>query len=216
MLRVICATALVAMLALDGSVVLAQSTPPARFGVLGGVSLATLGGKDVDEVDQRTGVVGGVSVTLPIRGRWSLEVDGLFSQKGATASDASESLTVKLDYFEVPLLARYDFDGEKVRPHLAGGVGLGFRTSCEARGANEEFVAEVDCATIENDPDSDLRFRKFDLGLVVGGGLDFLMANDRAFTVGARYVHGVTDVVKEVVVRNRTIQLYVGFSLPLR
>ena len=215
MKRVLFAAVITASL-MTGTSALAQSLPPSRLGVLGGVSFATLGGADVNDANTRTGFVGGVSLTLPLRERLSLELNGLYSQKGAKASEQSESLTLKFDYIEVPILLRYDFTAEGVRPFVSGGVSLAYQTSCEAKAATAEFSAEVDCSTLDSDSDVALDVKKFDAGLAFGGGLDFPMANDRLFTLGARYVLGVTDIVKDETVRNRAWQIYAGFSFPLR
>lgn len=194
----------------------AQSNPPVRLGVVAGASFATLGGSDVDDANTRTGFMGGASLVVPLQGRLSLEVNGLYAQKGAKGSDESESVIFKLDYVELPVLIRYDFAESGVRPFVSGGVSLAYQTACKARGAAAGIVAEIGCSTLKNDPDIGLEVKKFDAGVAIGGGLDFPLADDRMVTLGARYTWGLIDVVKDLTVRNRAFQLYAGFSFPLR
>lgn len=215
MKRVLCAVMIATALTAT-TVASAQSLPPVRLGVMGGASFATLGGEDVDDADTRTGFSGGASLTIPLRGRLSLEVNALYSQKGAKGSDASESLIFKLDYLELPVLLRYDFTGERVRPFASAGVSFAYRTSCKARGSTEGFTAEFDCDDFADDPEFGLDVNTWDTGVAFGGGLDFPLANDRLFTVGARYTYGLSDVVKLFTVRNRALLVYAGFSIPLR
>ena len=73
---------------------------------------------------------------------------------------------------------------------------------------------EVSCSLLEGEDGTDVK--KFVVGLVAGAGLNFSLANNRLFTVGARYNYGLSDLFEDASVQNRAIQLYAGFSIPLR
>lgn len=209
------AAALVASL-LTAASALAQSLPPVRLGVVGGVNLATLGGKDVDDADTRTGFLGGASLLVPLRGRLSLDLQGLYSQKGANDSDSVERIALTFNYLELPLMLRYDLTSEGIRPFLTAGVSVAYRASCKAQVEAEGINAEFDCDDLTDGEDFRLDVKRWDPGAAFGGGVDIPLAQDRRLTVGARYVLGMTDIVDMAAVRNRTVQLYAGFSVPLR
>ena len=79
----------------------AQTAP--TFGVKGGVNFANLN-FDSDDVnmgfDRRTGLVAGGFVLWPVQDAFSLQVEGLFSQKGATVEEDGAEGSIKLDFFE--------------------------------------------------------------------------------------------------------------------
>lgn len=126
------------------------------FGILGGVNLQNLNGKDMSgnklENDIIVGYHFGVNVQLPVASEFYFQPGLLYSTKGAKSSSGSE--TYKLSYIELPL----DFVYKAVLgngyfmlgfgPYLAYGIG----------GKDVEFQKELGT----NDP---LRtFKPFDAG----------------------------------------------------
>ncbi|QJR36675.1 porin family protein [Gemmatimonas groenlandica] len=214
MYRILSAAVLAAGIAIP-AFASAQSTAAPRIGVIGGVNLAKVGGDDVDEAGTRTGLLAGVSLTKPLSGAFSLELNGLFSQKGAKDLEEGTNAALKLNYLEVPILLRYDVKTTGgVHPHFSGGVSLGYQTGCKISASDGGVSGEVSCSLLEGEDGTDVK--KFDVGLVAGAGLNFALANNRMFTVGARYNYGLSDLFEDASVQNRAIQLYAGFSIPLR
>src|SRR5512134_1589049 len=85
--------------------VAAQNRP--LLGVYGGVNFAELGGEDVGEVSSRTGLQAGAFASIPLGGILALVPGVAYSQEGTDVeTGTSTSLTVKLDYLEVPLLLK--------------------------------------------------------------------------------------------------------------
>lgn len=191
----------------------AQSASP-RVGVMGGLNIATLGGDDAEDVKIRTGLLAGVSYVANLSGPWAIEMDGLFSMKGAKGNDEGTSIALKLNYIEVPLLLRYNMASSgNATPHLAAGVSLAYQASCNVEGTDSGVTVSFDCDEFSEESGSE--FKSFDAGVVVGGGIDF-KSGTRTFTIGARYTFGLMDVADDAKLQNRAFQLYAGVAIPLR
>src|SRR5215210_1399455 len=101
MVSMSCAAALIAV----ASVASAQGL---RFGVKAGVTLAELHediSGETTPFDFRSGLVAGGFVSWPLGSRLELQPEVLFTQKGAKISQGGGTLTQKLDYLDVPVLA---------------------------------------------------------------------------------------------------------------
>lgn len=165
-----------------------------------GVNFAELDVKTDEDVnfDRRTGIVAGVFYVFPIAPHFSFQPEWLYAQKGAKFSE-NEDFGVDLDYFDVPLLLRWDSTtaGESTFNVFAG-PSINFRHR----------------ARVEDDEgDQDIRddIEKIDLGLVVGAGMEF-----GRFLIDGRYQHGLREVNKEAEAENfsakhRTFSIMAGF-----
>ncbi len=191
-------------------------TAPTRIGILGGVNFADFGGDTTQMFDARFGSLSGITLVKPLSRSLSLEVNGLFSMKGATLEEELGVVTFKNSYIEAPILLRYEFPTTgTVKPHLAAGVSVGYQISCSVSGSGGGISTSLDCDDLENDPDLGFgRFNRFEAAGVIGGGIDFISAT-RTFTLGARYSLGLTDLAAARGVTNRVIALYAGLSIPL-
>jgi hypothetical protein len=117
---------------------------PAAFaqqvGVKAGVNFASLiPEEDEDpELSRRRGLVAGVWVRAPRPARFSIQVEGLFSEKGVRFDGSSLGLDgeadIRIRYFEIPLLARADLDagGSSPRLFVVGGVAPAFKLSARS------------------------------------------------------------------------------------
>ena len=131
------AGAIVLVLAVIG--LATPSTASAQVGVLVGLNMANVNFEVEDSSfdvngDSRTGFVAGLSFNMPIQDIFSVEVDALFAQKGAqfnlSAGGFSESVDVKLDYVDVPVMGRVNLPGSgPVRVHLLLGPSFNFKIS---------------------------------------------------------------------------------------
>jgi hypothetical protein len=163
-------------------------------GVKAGVNLASFRGEFADLADAkiRTGFVGGAFVAFGFAPDLAVQVEALFSQKGAkfesVGMDEEGNPTgqtydtfVKVNYLEVPVLLRGTLlRGAPVQPmYLIGptaGISLG--------------------GTVESDglPDADLdELKSVDLGLVLGAGAAFRLGG-RKVTAEFRYTTGFGDI----------------------
>jgi hypothetical protein len=164
----------------------------ADLGVQGGVNLANVDFKsgDPEEFDanfkSRTrGVFGfffGFDFTVI-----GIQVDALYSQKGAKADFRDEEDDVKLevavDYIEVPVMLRINAPvggGTKIR--LFGGPAFAFKVS-------DKVTTEIDGVSIEDD---ETEFKSYDVGVTAGGAIVF----GKAF-VDVRYTWGTLNILKD-------------------
>src|SRR5687767_7439284 len=79
-------------------------------GIKAGVNFANINveGEGVDvSFDNRTGLVGGVFVVWPLSGAFGVQTEALYSQKGAKIDEDGGTGTLKLDFLEIPVLARF-------------------------------------------------------------------------------------------------------------
>ena len=178
-----------------------------------GLNVADLGGDD-GYADSRTGFAGGAQLVYQFNEWFALQPEVFYAEKGAKPRWLDDT-TLKLNYMEVPILARVNLpmaSASSLQPHLYAGPAFSFRLSCRA--AFDEDDEEIDCDDIPGEP---FRAKDNDVGLVLGGGLDFLMARG-AFTIEGRYTMGlnsIDDTGGDFDVKNRAFTVLVGLSVPL-
>ena len=195
------------------SVAVAQDVPPIRVGLLGGVNFSTLRGDDDEGLKTRTGLLAGATVVKPFRNGLGLEIDALYSMKGAKADEDGSSFVTKVDYLEVPVMLRYDASSTgTVTPHFGAGVSLAYQVRCKVEESSGSMSVSANCSELEDE--QDITFKKFDVGIVAGAGVDF-KSGSTTYTIGARYTFGLTDLTDQANLRNRALQLFAGVAIPL-
>ena len=166
-----------------------------RGGVRFGVNFATLSTDDDGfDAKTRTGLVVGLYGVVPVNDIFSFQPEVLFSQQGAKAEDGGEEATLKLDYVQIPALARIRL-GRTSPAFLLVGPSFGFNTRAESEfnGETQDFKDEV---------------KGSDVGLVTGVAI-----NAGPAVVDARYTWGlmnIDDSVDPGKVKNRFFSLSVG------
>ena len=192
-----------ALLLVCGSPAFAQQ--PAAFGVKAGVNFANLNfeGEDADvNFDSRMGFVGGLFVVVPSNSPFALQAEALYSQKGAQFDSEGFESKVRANFLEVPVLARFSTPASNGSSfHVFAGPSFGFKLSAEAV---DSFEGE------EETTDLDDETKSFDLGLVIGAGVEF-----GKFVIDGRYSWGMTDLNKDdtedLKVKTRTFSVMAGF-----
>jgi hypothetical protein len=188
------------------------------YGVLVGVNIANFHGSDVSGTDSRTGFIGGVTGTFRLSHVFGIQPELLFEQKGAAADfvgvDETGNLvgvdgTFKLNYLEIPVLARVEFTPESgaVRPFLLAGPSVAVRIGCSLAGSAQGVSASVGC----NDVLGDEAVSSVDFGAAVGGGLDILMGT-WDLSLGVRYDHGLESVLDGSNMKNKAISVLAGVT----
>ena len=188
----------VALLVASGSAAMAQNQ---GSGLKGGVNFAELkiDPGDLDFFERRTGLIAGAFFVLPVAPHFSIQPEALYSQKGATVEEADGGGTLKLDYFDIPILARWDSSNSgEARFNVFAGPSFNFRTRARQ---------DIDGETIDISED----IEKFDLGLVFGAGVEF-----GRFLIDGRYQLGLRPVNKfrdeeGFEAKNRSFSLMGGF-----
>lgn len=157
---------------------------PINFGVKGGLNFANLSSDD--DLDARTGFHAGLALDfalpmLPI----GVESGLYYTQKGAEFTEEGITLTGKLDYIEVPVLAKISFGPPgPFSPHVVIGPYAAYNI-------NSEFEVSSGSASISedfSDETSDL-----DFGGIVGVGADFNLGVTK-LNISARYSYGFSNI----------------------
>jgi len=185
-----------------------SSAPAQEIGVKAGVNSASLTPEEDEDPDlsRHIGPIGGGWVRTPSTGRFSFQVEGLYSEKGVKFEAAGFRSEVRLGYVEIPLLARADFgaSGSTTRAFVVGGAAPAFNVLARGKvaGNGQEQTRNIDDAI--NTPD---------FGLVGGAGLVFGRA-----LFEARYTHGLLhintdDNGDEDRIKNRVFSVMFGFRL---
>ncbi len=172
-------------------------------GIKGGVNIAnnSWDPEDSELQDSRTGMSLGGYVGIPVSRTFAVQPEALFTMKG-DSEDASDAST-KLNYIEVPVLARAQFMHDaSARPSIYAGPTVGFNIS-----ANAEF--DDGTGSVEEDIKDEVN--PIDFGVAFGGGLDIPISNGKN-TIGldVRYTMGlnnINDSDTDEDVKNSTIQI---------
>ena len=201
-----------ALLILLPAVAAAQST----IGFRGGLSLASLGGDDAENFDSKTGLSFGGFFNVPVSDMLGVQVGAGFVKKGANQTESGIDIGFELGYVEIPLLLTYS-------PPTSGNVGftfsvgpaVGFKTGCNFSATSAGSTVELDC----DDPTLDVGVKSFEVGAMVGAGLNFALTESVSLHLDAFYNYGITkidDSGADDDVKNRAFSILAGLSFPLR
>lgn len=176
-------------------------------GVKAGVNFANLkfdpDDNDLD-LDNRMGLVAGAFLVVPVTPQFAIQPEALFSMKGATMpmiEDSDAQGRVKLDYLDVPVLARFSSPSTTgTSLHLFAGPSFNFRLSAKSG---------VEVNGESSDEDVSDQVERFELALVVGGGVEF-----GRLLIDGRYSWGLSNLNKddqdEMKIRNRVFAVMAG------
>lgn len=188
---------IVAVMALVATTASAQTT----FGVKAGVNFASVTGDDGEGLDGRTSMVFGGFAKFQLTEKFAFRPELLYSMQGASGSEEEEGvnvdLTVKLDYLNIPLMAKY-YVSEGFS--LQAGPQIGFNLS-----AKEKYEAMgID---VENDIED---IKGVDFGLNFGAGYE--LENGLGFD--ARYNLGLSNIGdwEGADGKNGVFQITVGYA----
>ena len=179
------------------------------FGVKGGLNVSNVtGGNDL--FDSKRGVVAGGFGVFDFAPEFGVEVDALFAMKGAQTSgrslDASGNVIsvghsyLILDYFEIPILARYNFHtGAEALTHVFLGPTLAIKIG--ARFDYGSSTKDISAA------------RSLDSGLALGASID-LGAGPRKMVFDGRFGFGLTNAFdwSGPDLKNQSFSLMAGMS----
>jgi Outer membrane protein beta-barrel domain len=158
-----------------------------HYGFKGGMNISNVRAdpQELEESGSLRGYVLGIWWGLPLSHRLMIQAEALFSMKGDSESAAGFTTSTHLGYFELPVLAKFGFlPDAPVQPSFFAGPSLAFNVSASSSLEGEDSEVDVDVKD---------QVGGFDLGLVIGGGLDFVRGG-RTFGVDMRYTRGLRDV----------------------
>lgn len=162
-----------------------QLSLPIHFGVKAGLSLANGYGEDV--VDSmsgwKPGFYGGAYANYGFTPMMAVQGELLFTQKGSKYSGDNYSGSSTLNYINIPILLRFNVPNLVFGLSFLGGVDMGINV-----GATSE--AKVNGVSSSGDIEN---VNTLDLGAAVGAEACY-----QQFLFEVRYVHGLTNIQKEV------------------
>lgn len=227
-----------AFLTLGATSVRAQAT----LSLTGGVNLTSLdadtNGALAPDFESLTRMSIGLAATIPVSDRFELQLGGRYAQKGGRLDvlglmemmgdmlggfeeappGTSLNADFEMDYLELSVLARVRFplSGDRVSGHLLAGPALGLQSSCEGivnvSGLDEPaFNVSSDC------DDADFGFRKIDVGLAGGAGIDIGLTDSVDAHVGLLYTLGLSNVSEDDggSLKHRALTIRTGLVFPI-
>lgn len=176
------------------------------LGVMFGANFANVNLESSDNIepDNRTALAIGLFTNFQANEFLSLQITPMYIQKGSGGNDLQFS-EFSADYFEIPVLARGNFDLGTLKPYVLLGPSVGFQLSSEFT-SNGETVSE------------DLS--KLDFSLQFGGGLELELEGLSLFGQ-LTYAYGLSDLNNDGNLEfvdkmyTRGIAIFVGVSVPL-
>ena len=156
----------------------ATATKPFSFGIKGGINLSSIIGDDAD-FKPATGFTGGMFFNYMIGKKgWNIHTEAVYSMLGAKIKGTKND-EIRLDYIQIPVVAKYAFTKVPVSIHL--GPQIGFLTSAKT---------EIDGITTKQ---KDV-FNTVDFSAVAGAAYQFPKSK---MGVGARYQYSLSKLGKE-------------------
>jgi outer membrane protein with beta-barrel domain len=196
---------------------LAAQVPPLRsslrpaVGAEVGYSRSDLSGSEAQRVESRQGALTGVYLQMPLKPPVFLRTEILFALKGGrTQAVVNDTLTRDLDiglaYIEMPVLLRVAATRGRFRPVAFGGPAPSLQIGCDLQVIDPNTPISATCAETDVPP-----FRQFDLGMVIGGGLEMRFPQS-ALALEARYTVGLRSVLDGVDVKNRAFGVVLALT----
>lgn len=185
-----------------------------KLGVQGGVAFSSVGGDDATtaalgfDPQGVTGFVGTVYLNYAFTPIVSFQPGVSFVQKGLEGTEGGTTLAIDVDYFEIPLLLRFDVPtAGSVGVHFLGGTIISFEAGCDISFGTASATCEDDGTEISST----------DFGLAAGAGLTFgigraALVIDGMYNLGLSSIDDSTD---DFSVKNRAFTITAGFEIPL-
>ena len=171
-----------------------------KFGPKAGIDFANLSNAPFDH-KMKTGFYVGAFAEIKFNEQFSIQPEVVYSSQGMKVTEdiLQQDIKWKLDYINVPILAKYYLDD---RFSIEAGPQIGFLVKAEGTLTGDHLSGSV------NTKDS---YKSIDFGIGAGLAYDFTMG----IFVNARYNLGLTDVWKNNTgnpLKNNVIQIGVGYK----
>lgn len=176
------------------------------LGVKGGVNSATVAFSDPGglDINRLTSFHAGPLLAVDLHEAFWVHLAVLYSGKGYKALGLGTDGKAAGGYLEIPLLANIRIPARGVRivsPHVFVGPGVSFELRCQVTGVVSGAAVDQPC------DDFGMQRKKFDIGLMFGGGLEIgtgptKLLLDAAYDLGLRNLDD--DPLSTETVRSRT------------
>lgn len=203
-----------------------------QLGIRGGISLATITDiqEELDpdfELKSITGLNLALFAELSLTDRLAIQPEVNFLQKGSTVEasfvgNADVKIEARINYLEVPVLAKYKFGSDKLGIQAFAGPSIGYALSGRAKTtlAGVEATEKIE---FDNDIDDDgVKDQRWDLSAVLGLS-GSMSAGPGQIVLDIRYAMDFTDFTKFKDTRpddyqksyNRVLGISLGYQIPL-
>ena len=214
--------------------ILIVSTSYSQLGIRGGLALGAWTGDDKSlplnsipgvsgngtiDPSTRTGLTGGVSYKIGLILGLAVEPGVYYVQGGSvyeipntpmvsngTTLTISGKATNKIDYLQIPVVAKFTLPIPIISPYVEGGMAYSILLSAKTK---TEMTGSAGGTTQSFSDETDIKdsFRKSDISLVLGVGVEFIIID-----VNARLILGEStlDVDGQKKVYNRTFMITAG------
>ncbi len=167
---------------------------------------------DKDDLESVTGLVLGAGLEYKVNDLFSFQPELLYIQKGGRIDLGIVEGETKLNYLEIPLLAKFNFAVDPVKLYLNAGPSLGFGIGGENKGNILGFGGSGDI----DFGDGDDELKPVDVGLQVGGGVGYPLGQG-TLLLDLRYGAGLSNLsnAEDFMFKNRTFTVAVGYAFSL-
>lgn len=167
-----------------------RSSRAYHFGLRGGMNISNMSvdPQDLEDGGSLKSFAAGAWWGLPLTRRFTLQAEALYSVKGDAESGDGYTASTQMSYIDVPVVAKIGFlHGALFQPSVFLGPEVSVNVSASSKLEGEGNVIDVDVKD---------QVRPLDLGLVVGGGVDFPVGG-RTYGVELRYSRGLGNAAGE-------------------
>lgn len=192
---------------------MSQTDAQVKFGIKAGPQMTNLMGDDVEDAESKIGFNVGGYANIRFSEQLAFQPEIMYSMQGAK-NEYSQDFglgtyrvedKVKLSYINVPLMLKwYAYEGL----NFEFGPQVGFNVSAKAEGDRTLISGEGDSQVLTSYEEDIDDVETVDFGLNIGAGYELPMG----LNFGLRYTHGLTDIVKDVDMKNSVIALGIGYS----
>jgi hypothetical protein len=161
-----------------------------HYGVKAGMNVAnmTVDPQELEEGGSLKSYAFGAWWGTPLTRRLTLSAEALYSVRGDAETAGGYTASTHMGYLDVPVLAKVGFlQGAAAQPSLFLGPSLAVNLSASSRLEGGDGDMDLDVKD---------QVRAFDVGMVVGGALDFTLAR-RTYGVELRYTRGLSNAVAD-------------------
>jgi len=175
------------------------------------ISNASVSPRPIPSLSDRIGLLVGGNVALEFNELLAAQVELNYVQKGIKQEQISPTrvaVTVKLDYIEIPLLAKVRLPIRPLRPEAFLGPYFALKVNSSAEVERGTTSTNVGLSSVE----------PFDFGIQFGGGLEFDVAPAFSVFANARYAIGLINIIDNDATnawKNRAIEVLGGLRFSL-
>ena len=161
-----------------------------QLGILAGFNFSSLNIEGKSSMEGRSSFAAGGVVDWGLNDRFGVRVEPTFVSKGGKATKRNaywgtiDGAVFKLDYIDLPVLARYDLAASESRGYLLGGLAVSFATQQKVELTQGTVHETVDFADV---------FSPVDFSLDLGAGVGFPVGANR-MTIDGRAAIGLMNI----------------------